>query len=219
MPVPAQAAVASVGPEASSSRPPHSPASFASDAGAASTSATLNQRAQPDSGEGSLPLRVLTRPDKAPEPPQQPDHPAASPRVTTGLWHPRHLAPDQIGAWPKQRAEQQQQQEPSGLPSPAAAAAPGIQGTKASSSAAAAAPAAPVELSDVAVDRIAAAVADRMAGHHKRMVSHINTGQRELQRAMRVDLQAEGHRLETASDNQVCHAAPNHTFQPKYQLA
>ena len=50
-----------------------------------------------------------------------------------------------------------------------------------------------------------------MAGHHKRMVSHINNGQRELQRAMRVDLQAEGHRLEAASDNQVCQALSNPT--------
>ena len=65
------------------------------------------------------------------------------------------------------------------------------------------------------MDRIAAAVADRLAGHHKRMVSHINTGQRELQRAMRVDLQAEGRRLETASDNQVCHALPHRPFHPK----
>ena len=59
------------------------------------------------------------------------------------------------------------------------------------------------ELSDASVKRIADAVADRTLAQHKRVLSFLNEGHREMLRIIKADIGKEGKRLQLAFDAQV----------------
>ena len=77
----------------------------------------------------------------------------------------------------------QQQQQPSLQPSAAAGQA--------------------LDLSDASVQRIADAVAERTLAQHKRLLSIVHDGHREMLRIMKADLSKEGKRLQAAIETQV----------------
>ena len=59
------------------------------------------------------------------------------------------------------------------------------------------------ELSEASVKRIADAVAERTLGQHKRVLSYLNDGHREMLRIIKADISKEGKRLQLAVDAQV----------------
>ena len=59
------------------------------------------------------------------------------------------------------------------------------------------------ELSDASVKRIADAVAERTLAQHKRVLSYLNEGHREMLRIIKADISKEGKRLQLAFDAQV----------------
>ena len=59
------------------------------------------------------------------------------------------------------------------------------------------------ELSDTSVKRIADAVAERTLAQHKRVLSYLNDGHREMLRIIKGDISKEGKRLQLAFDAQV----------------
>ncbi len=59
------------------------------------------------------------------------------------------------------------------------------------------------ELSDASIKRIADAVAERTLGQHKRVLSYLNDGHREMLRIIKGDIGKEGKRLQLAFDAQV----------------
>ena len=59
------------------------------------------------------------------------------------------------------------------------------------------------ELSDASVKRIADAVAERTLAQHKRVLSYLNEGHREMLRIIKADIGKEGKRLQLAIDAQV----------------
>ncbi|DBB06573.1 hypothetical protein WJX77_011875 [Trebouxia sp. C0004] len=59
------------------------------------------------------------------------------------------------------------------------------------------------ELSDASVKRIADAVAERTLAQHKRVLSYLNEGHREMLRIIKADIGKEGKRLQLAFDAQV----------------
>lgn len=59
------------------------------------------------------------------------------------------------------------------------------------------------ELSEASVKRIADAVAERTLAQHKRVLSYLNEGHREMLRIIKADISKEGKRLQLAFDAQV----------------
>lgn len=64
-----------------------------------------------------------------------------------------------------------------------------------------------VELSDLSARRIVDAVAERTLAQHKRMLSHLHDGHREMLRIIKADISKEGKRLQAAIEAQVIHTS------------